>query len=97
MSQEAILAIVGAVLSLVIQLIKKATGIEGTAAMWLTYALSVIAAVGISIFTGAVGDVPAEPVAFGAWLGEAFAIVLATASVVYGLLLRAETRVVAQK
>jgi len=97
MSQEVLLPIVGFFLSLIIQGIKAVTKIEGSAAMWLTYALCVACSVGVNLAYGKFGLFPTDPQLLGVYVAGSIAAVFTTAQFIYGTFIRKETRVVNQQ
>jgi hypothetical protein len=89
-------AIVGSVLALAINIIKwlyaKAVGREmsGPAALWLTVLLSLLSALGISLFEGQLSTPPQDPMQLLQWIGQSYSIILGCATTVYNIVLHKE-------
>lgn len=97
MDQQQYLALAGVILGVVISLIKagyKATvgqELQGAAAYWLSFALSLVAAVGVLALTGQLTAPPADPLAFLAWFAPTYALVAGAATTVYRVVISRET------
>jgi len=97
MDQQQYLALAGVILGIVISLIKAgyraAIGheLEGAAAYWLSFALSLVAAVGVLALTGELTAPPGEPLAFLAWFAPTYAVVAGAATTVYKIVLSRES------
>jgi hypothetical protein len=97
MDQQQYLALAGVILGIVVSLIKSgyraAFGqeLEGAAAYWLSFALSLLAAVGVLALTGELTAPPADPLAFLAWFAPTYALVAGAATTVYKVVISRES------
>jgi hypothetical protein len=97
MDQQQYLALAGVILGIVVSLIKigyrAAFGheLEGAAAYWLSFALSLVAAVGVLALTGELTAPPADPLAFLAWFAPTYALVAGAATTVYKVVISRES------
>lgn len=97
MDQQQYLALAGVILGVVVSLIKalyrRAVGqeLEGAAAYWLSFVLSLVAAVGVLALTGELTAPPGDPLAFLAWFAPTYALVAGAATTVYKVVISRES------